>query len=440
MFYKRVLPPLGNRILKTAVAVVLCMLIYALRGFRGNVVTSAVAAVICMQPYAQDSKTFALNRIFGTVLGAFWALACLVLLRLISGFCSSLLLAYTVIGLIIVLTLYSTVVIKRSDVASLAAIIVIGAVATYPDVGEPLDQMLNTLVSTIIGTVVAVAVNISHLPRQKNPDQLFFVRTMDLVPDRFQQIPSSVHIALDHLLMDGARICLVSRWAPAFIISQMGLLNVNVPVIIMDGAALYDIRENRYLDAVLIDQKEADRLRTILRGFGVGCNIYTVGQRTTTIYRDGPVSEAEKKEFEALRRSPYRVYMDGLYHEDDCIVFIRVIDKADKIDELAYAVASVLPTGLFRMEVREEAHFPGYKGLYFYDSKASVASMKKRVQEIMEEEAGRPLEAVDMLPRISNYLPEHDALLLLSRLKNRYEPVRLFPGKNKGSTPPEPEA
>lgn len=429
--HKRILPPLGHRIIKTAVAVFICLLAYGIAGYRGNVGSAAVTAIICMQPFVEDSKTFALDRVMGTVLGAFWVLAYLLLMRTISGFTTNLLLADCLMALFIILAIYSTVILKKSSIASLVAIILISTVATYPNVQSPLSQTLNNLAATIFGTVVAVAVNVAHLPRARHPEKLFFVRTMDLVPDRYQQIPSSVHIALDHLYKDGAKICLVTRYAPAFIISQMGLLNVNAPVIVMDGAALYDIRENRYLDVIQIPQENADRLRMILAGFRAGCNIYTVNERTMSIYRDGPLSDAEKQEFETMRRSPYRNYPDGIYREDDWITFFRVIDTEERIDRLAYEISSVLPTGMFRMVVREEPHYPGHKGIYFYDAKATPDALKKRVQEILELESGLTLKPVDLQPRITHYLPEHDALLLLGRLKNSYEPISLFPRRKE---------
>lgn len=427
MIHKRILPPLGHRIIKTGVAVFICLVFYMLRGYRGAVAQSAITAIICMLPYVEDSKTYALDRIFGTILGAGIGWAYLLLMHMVPALAANMLAAYGVMALFVVLALYSTVVIKKASTASLVAVVFLGSVITFPNVDAPLAQTLENVADTVIGTVVAIAVNVAHLPRKKHPEYLFFVRTMDLVPDRFHQIPSSVHIALDHLYKDGAKICLVSRWAPAFIISQMGLFaGINAPMIIMDGAALYDVRENRYLDVIAIPHENAARLRAILSGFHVGCNIYTVNERAMSIYRDGPVSESEKQEIETMKRSPFRSYVDGMYHEDDWIAMIRVMDSAEKIQELAYEIASVLPTGMFRMEIREEDRFPGLQGLYFYDSKATVAAMKKRVCEVMEQESAMPLEPVDMQPRITRYLPEHDALLLLGRVKSKYEPVSLL--------------
>ena len=55
--------------------------------------------------------------------------------------------------------------------------------------------------------------------------------------------------------------------------------------------------------------------------------------------------------------------------------------------------------------------------------------MKQRVLEMMSGE--ETLKPVELLPRTEKYLPEHDALMLLGRLKNIYEPVTLRPQKRK---------
>ena len=63
------LPPVGQRIIKTSIAVTLCLLFYTLRGYRGQDMSAeaAITAIICMQPYVHDTRKYALNRIAGWV-------------------------------------------------------------------------------------------------------------------------------------------------------------------------------------------------------------------------------------------------------------------------------------------------------------------------------------------------------------------------------------
>lgn len=417
---------LGHRIIKTAVSVFICLLLHILSGYRGTVASAAISAIICMQPYATDSRTFAVERFMGTLHGSLWGFAYLLIMPSKPEISVPMMVAaYTVMALFVMLSMYAAVVMKRAGTAALVAIVFLGMVIDYPFASTSLSDTLVTVVDTFIGVLVAVMVNNSHLPRRKCPEKLFFVRTMDLVPDRYRQFPSSVHITLDRLFNDGAKVCLVSRWAPAFIISQMGLLNVNVPLIVMDGAAMYDIQENKYLEVTDIPHENADRLSEIILGFGSFCSFYTVRERSLCIYRNGPISDAEREEYRKMKRSPYRNYMEGSYTDADRIAFMRVIDTPQRIEKLKYLIQSVIPPGMFRMEQRQEAQFPDYCGLYFYDPRANVPEMKERVLKRMEETEGRKLTGVDILPKHSSYSPEHYALILLSRLKSEYEPVDL---------------
>ena len=65
-------PHIGQRILKTSIAVFLCLLVYRLRGYQGQDMPTeaAITAIICMQPYVRDSREYALNRLAGTLIGA----------------------------------------------------------------------------------------------------------------------------------------------------------------------------------------------------------------------------------------------------------------------------------------------------------------------------------------------------------------------------------
>lgn len=425
---KLILPPLGHRIIKTAAAVFICLLLHMLVGYRGSASQAAIAAIICMQPYVTDSKSYAVERVLGTLIGLAWGLLYLLLMRVLPGAEHRMLIAYTVMSVFVLISIYSTVLIRKSSIASLVAIVYLCLVIDYPEIEVTLSDTLSTVLDTIVGTLVAVAVNVSHLPRRLHPERLFFVRTRDLTPDRYAQIPSSVHITLDHLYNDGAKICLVSRWAPAFVIGQMGLLNVNAPVIVMDGAGLYDMEENKYLEVIDIPHENAALIGDILRSLGTFCSYYTVRDRSLCIYRSGTITEAEKEEYDKMKRSPYRNYMEGMYAPEDRIAFIRVIDTPERINTLYYKVMEALPKGMFRVELREEPQFPNYRGLYFYDSSATMETMKQHVKARMEAEHGMELTCVNILPKRRRYSPESDAMLLLGRLKTLYEPVG-FPGK-----------
>ena len=63
-------PRIGMRIIKSAAAVALCIVIYNLIGYDEIPFFLIIAAMQCMQPYQKDIREVAVRNIFGTVAGA----------------------------------------------------------------------------------------------------------------------------------------------------------------------------------------------------------------------------------------------------------------------------------------------------------------------------------------------------------------------------------
>ena len=422
---QRRFPVIGQRILKTALAVFLCLLIYMARGCRGMVVQSAIAAIICMQPYTSDSRTFALNRVLGTVIGGLWGLAFLWLMGAFPILWARQEVLYLLMSLGVIAVLYSTVLMRVSGSASLAAIVFLCVIITYPDVETPLIQTGDRIFDTIIGVCVAVLVNTMHLPVKKHPEKLFFLRLQDLVEDRYSQVSPKVLIELNRRYDDGARICLTTRWAPAFLISQMGLLKINLPIIVMDGAALYDIRENTYHEVQSISHEDAEFLLDYLGRLGLCCQITSVRNNTMLFYHRGKLTPAEEEDYRIMRRSAYRSYVEGDFHEEDQLTRIRFIvadREAEHYDRLLRSDPEI--TGRFRFVPLPQPRMDGYTGFYFYRRDVSMADMQARLLDYARQDGAA--EPVQMLPRSSAYSPDRDAPLLLHRLKRTYEQLAIL--------------
>ena len=422
------LPHIGQRLLKTAVAVFICLLIYVLRGYHGLVLHSAIAAIICMQPYVEDSKRIARNRIISTVIGGIWGLLFLLLMEALPGISSHMVLVYFIMSLGVLLSLYSCVVLKVSASAALAAIVYLCVIITYPVIDDPLRYAFDRTLDTIIGVVVALVINMIHLPVKKHPEKVFFLHLKDIAVDRYATLPSRVLIELNRLYDAGARICLETRWAPAFMISQMSAVRINMPIIVMDGAALYDMRENIYYELMRIPEEDVRILRKALRKLEICVCIFAVRSNTMLIFHDGPMSEGEQRHYEIMHKAPYRNYMDGMYEEDDQVIALRFLVKSEEGDA-AFEMACSLPEirGKFRIEKYRMAKEDGWTGIYFYRADSSLEHMEQKlVEHVRADSDGAPVVPVHVDPPSEKYDPVHDAPLLLAKISSEYMNVRFL--------------
>ena len=418
-------PPLGQRIVKTSIAVFLCLMFYTLRGYKGGEMPAeaAITAIICMQPYVQDSAVYARDRFTGTLIGAFWGLIFLLVLLILPILGKTPFVLYPLMGLGILVSLYTAVVMRRPDTSGQAAIVFICVVIAYPEIDAPLQQAFQRFFDVLVGTAAAISVNVVRLPREKRRDRLFFVRTKDLVPDQFSQINSAVLFRLNYLYNDGAKICLMSEHAPAFFLSQMGAAKVNVPLIVMDGAAIYDPNENEYLHTETIPPASTAWLTDRLHEQHANYFIYTVHNDQTCIFHHGKLSKGENLVYQHMRRSPYRNYLEDDSYIPEKIVYIKVIAATMEVDGILVALHDALPKWNLRAAVRAQAGLPGSSSLYFYSADATMERAEEKLLYLLRNEK-EPLQPMEVFSS-TGYRTEHDAVHIVHQLGKNYEPLKI---------------
>ncbi len=419
------IPSIGQRIIKTTVAVFLCLLTYLLLGYRGKSIPTeaAITAIICMQPYVSRSAQYALSRFIGTLIGSFWALMLLLLLHLAPTIGEHLPLPHLLMAIGVMLSLYTATLFHRNDASGLAAIVFLCIVISFPDVTSPLRQTGLRLADVFLGTLIAISVNIFRLPRRKNQNLVFFLRAKDLVPDRFSKITPATLFRLNRLTDDGARICLMSEHAPAFFAQTMSAAKLSVPLIVMDGAAIFDLSENVFLWKNTISKQDSTQLRNQLDGLGLSYFIYTVHRDKTCIFHRGKYRDEERVIYDRMRKSPYRSYLDEELYEAAEIVYFKLIVRDEDAPEIEQQLRESPLAQRFRIVVRKQGGAEGLKGIYLYDAASSPKDAENALMKLLRED-NPDLEPEDIFLD-TGYRSEHDALRLLHMVEKRYEPISL---------------
>ena len=410
----------GQRIVKTTVAVTLCLFFYMLRGYRGETMPAeaAITAVICMQPLVHGTTENALNRFTGTLIGAVWGFLFLLIMMLFPALGKNRYLLYPLMGLGTLIALHSAVLFRRPDASGLAAIVFICIVIAYPDIEDPLDQAFHRILHVMVGTTIAILVNAVRLPRVKHQNKVFFLPMMYLTTDQFAQLSPPVLFRLHSLYQEGAKICLMSRHAPAFKTSQLGHVTITVPMIVMDGAAIYDPNENTYIATTNISPASCRWLMKRLEG--ISYFIYTVHRDRNCIYHHGELTERERTVYQYLKRSPYRYYLDDDRFSLSDVVYIKIVTSGDEAEHIQRELEPTLPKMKLRSIIRPQSGLEDGCSLYFYAEHADMQHAQQHLLHLLQQE-NPSLEPHTVIPE-GVYQPEQDAIHLLRRLKNTYEP------------------
>lgn len=150
-------PKLGFRAIKSGISVFLCLLILPNPSF-----FACIAAFICLQDTISNSVKMGINRIIGTLLGGFIGLIFIYICRFVESIIPlsflTKLFVYLVIGIGIIVVIYTCNVIKRPAASSIACIVFTGITITHAH-GNPLSYAVNRTLETIVGIIISILVN-----------------------------------------------------------------------------------------------------------------------------------------------------------------------------------------------------------------------------------------------------------------------------------------
>ena len=375
-------PRVGMRMMKTALAVGICFLIYILRGEEGVPVFSTIAAIICMQPYIENSRRVAFNRIIGTILGAAFALLVLYFIRFIpwqyhyAG--------YAVISLAVIPVLYLTVLFKRTGASALAAIVLL-SVCLSNGGRPPMIDAVNRSLETIIGILVSLGVNSIHMPRRRKQEYLFVTGFDGALFDEKEGISSYSLFELNQLLHDGIPFTIATERTPASLLADVKGLDLRLPVIAMDGAVLFDLQEKRYLACHGLEKDMVDRICKILQEKDLHYFLNVVWQDVLLIYYRDFKNDVERRLYEQARRSPYRNYVYGDMPEEGIVVYILLV-LPEKEADLLEAELKTMDSGGELLFLRDTSETPtGYCHFKIYHKNATKEYMLRRLMEELSQ-------------------------------------------------------
>ena len=375
------LPAIGARIIKSALGVAICMLLYFIRGQQGMPYYSAQAMLLCMQPYADTAKNAAKERVSGSLIGAAFGLVFLLCMRSVED--PERLWVYLAASVIIIPIIYTTVLINKRESAFFTCCMFLSIAVTHGFDENPYMFVFNRLIDTFIGITVGLFMQNMHIRGKKDKNTVFICGIDSVLVDDSGDIPPYSRVELNRLISEGVLFTVATSHTPASVLNIMKGIELNVPVIAMDGAVLYDTRENIYLETVMLDSETSAECERIISDEGLGCFVNVLFDNTLLTYYGELVNEAEKEIYAGLRRSPYRNYTHSSFRytaaEKGRVIYLMTVAENDRIDKLCDRLKNSSVSENTRITVVPEKGFEGHKRLRIYSADATRKAMMKRL-------------------------------------------------------------
>ena len=157
-------PHIGMRIIKSALGVLICFLIYFLRGKQGTPFYSALAVLWCIQNQSKNTVQNALQRTVGTGVGATYGLIYILIKQRVPQLGDSFL-NYCIISLALIPIIYVTVVIKQKKASYFSCVVFLSIVVNHLMDENPYMFVANRSLDTLIGIVLGLALNYRYMKK-----------------------------------------------------------------------------------------------------------------------------------------------------------------------------------------------------------------------------------------------------------------------------------
>lgn len=330
------IPGIGMRIIKSAIGVFLCFLIDRFRGNHGIVFYSQLAVLWCMRDYVSETRKFARQRTIGTMIGALYGLIVLLLGKQLSTavLLEDRLVFGMIVSVFIVLVLYTTVLINQKQASYFSCVVFLSIVVNHIQDANPYVFVLNRFLDTMIGIFVGVAVNCFTIPGKKDKETLFISGLDDTLLAKNGSVSDYSRVELNRMIESGLHFTVSTMRTPASLMDPLRGINLKLPVIAMDGAALYNIAENRYEQVYIISSEHCEQIQKYFARRDIPYFANVVIDDLLLIYYQESDCRQYNEIIEMLRKSPYRNYVKRPVPGDENIVYFMVIDESEKIDLL----------------------------------------------------------------------------------------------------------
>ncbi len=414
------LPKIGMRILKTMVAVFICLGISTFRGSHAIPFYSAIATILCMQPYVGNSLQVAFNRVVGTIIGA--AYGCLVLLveiHLIPH--NTAMVHYFLVSVAVVPVIYTTLLFHKKTASYIACVAFLSVTVSAASAGEmsPYLFAFERVIDTILGILVALVVNAVHLPRHKNRDILFISALDETLVTSKNTLTDYSKVLLNQMIQDGMKFTVSTARTPASLMEPMASVDLNLPVIAANGALLFDLKAKRYVKKGEMPYETVADVANFLSTKGLNAFVTSVVDDVLLIYYERFNNIAERKLYEEMRSSPYRNYVNVKLPQGRSAVYMMILLPEDEVKSLSREMESE-PFAQKIYICQQPSEYEGYFYLKIYDKDVSRRKMMEYLQETMGLKKIVTFGSIEGMYDI--VVHDNDTNTVVKTLKQLYEP------------------
>lgn len=372
------MPKIGMRMVKTSLAVFICLIAYTFRQ-SGMPFYSAIAAILCMQPDVESSFRVGLNRVIGTFVGGCLGMGVLAVETWLYNFHNLPYIFFAaIISIMLIPVIYITLVLKKSTASFIACVVFLCITIMHGYDVNPFYFGINRMIDTLIGIFISLIINSIHLPCKVNRNLLLLADLDGTLIGSKGIIDPYSRATLNKLLKKKMNFVPFTRRSIPTAAPLLKDLSLNLPIIAMGGSVLYEMETHSYKKVLSISKDVSDEILDLAKGNGLHPFSFSVQNDILHVYHDSFSSPGEAAYYNHTKGISLLSFSQRSIPENEEPIRIRFIDKEEKLE----GFKSILLSQPFSDEISWELYQSEYHNDYYH---LDLYSAKRRSCVLLEE-------------------------------------------------------
>ncbi len=196
------------------------------------------------------------------------------------------------------------------------------------------------------------------------------------LPEEDRRMSTALKKEVNQYINAGVRFTMYTKRTPATLMECLDGIEWKLPVVVMDGAGLYDMKQNEFLLSYQMSPAQARVIQEFLTAENCGNYFINVMEdNAMTIYYQKLSNPAEQDIYQTMNHSCYRTY-----RRDDCpassaVVYFMLIDEDAVIENLYEKLMRQDFIKDCKVMKYSSTDYKGYSYIKIYHKDASVENM-----------------------------------------------------------------
>ena len=354
-------PRIGMRIIKTAIAVFIVLLIHVILLLidqkynfdrsdwkaPSNMYTpffAGIAAVYALHKNTKASLNQARIRSLGSVIGGYFGMILILISEYVlinklnmkeTNFPLFELITFAWVSLGIIPLILITVKVRQKDAVFISCLTYLSVTISIRNGGMPVFQFAtNRVLSTIIGVGVSLLINNMSLLMHKNKNILFVTSLNNNFIKDVEHIPDFMKYKLNDLYFKDMPLCFVTTRTTGYLEKVFKDVEVEFPMVVMNGSAVYDFKNKNYDVVKNINSNIRIKIDEALSKQNMNAFVSTINDNILHCYHDKLTNQGEIDFFEKNKHEEGYNFVRGTLPSDLEASFYLIIDEKEKIEAL----------------------------------------------------------------------------------------------------------